>query len=138
MKFKIRTLYSTLLSFLSWRFNYISHFHVKPNRCVVLCCVGVGVLTIFLLSNNNIYMQTSIHNQYNKIQYKMSVKVVKCDYAPIVLLSRNHSNDKSRNKIDIFLYFGSEFLCFIPFPSNPSKGRGKNSFAPCKMFQGGL
>ena len=23
-----------------------SHFHVTPNRCVVLCCVGVGVLTI--------------------------------------------------------------------------------------------
>ena len=24
-----------------------SHFHVKPNRCVVLCCVGVGVLTTY-------------------------------------------------------------------------------------------
>ena len=24
-----------------------SHFHVKPNRCVVLCCVEVGVLTIY-------------------------------------------------------------------------------------------
>ena len=23
-----------------------SHFHVKPNRCVVLCCVEVRVLTI--------------------------------------------------------------------------------------------
>ena len=23
-----------------------SHFHVKPNRCVVLYCVEVGVLTI--------------------------------------------------------------------------------------------
>ena len=23
-----------------------SHFRVTPNRCVVLCCVGVGVLTI--------------------------------------------------------------------------------------------
>ena len=23
-----------------------SHFHVKPNRCVVSCCVEVGVLTI--------------------------------------------------------------------------------------------
>ena len=68
----------------------------------------------------------------------MSVKVVKYDYAPIVFLSRNDSNDKSRNKIDIFLYFGSELLVFIPFPSNPSKGRGKNSFAPYKMFQDGL
>ena len=34
-----------------------SHFHVKPNRCVVLCCVGVGVLTIVNLSKN---VQTSV------------------------------------------------------------------------------
>ena len=26
-----------------------SHFHVKPNRCVVLCCVEVGVLTIAVM-----------------------------------------------------------------------------------------
>ena len=34
-----------------------SHFRVKPNRCVVLCCVGVGVLTIVNLSKN---VQTSV------------------------------------------------------------------------------
>ena len=28
-----------------WRGGLHCNFHVKPNRCVELCCVAVGVLT---------------------------------------------------------------------------------------------
>ena len=66
-----------------------SHFHVKPNRCVVLCCVGVGVLTICEQSEHGSFRSADIkvahdclkeldvQNSSSRMKYIMTMKLVK-------------------------------------------------------------